>query len=311
MIHPDASQLPKQVSVSRFRSVLLAFLFSGICAGFGFIVGITNLILWDLLSIEDGAFLTRAQASVLVVKLPVLFAIAYAPVLLFTWLRGGSIVLRRAGARVASTLEERRVGDVAEEVAIAAGVPAPGVLIIDDNAPNALVAGSDPRHATIAVTTGLVGLLNREQIQAVVAHEIAHVINGDIRFNTFLCANSSRFGAFADWIDRFGSQWYNPLILLWPGAVICRWMSRLSGLAASRQRTFLADATAVTLTRDPLALIGALRALASAVVESRAHDDLVNLYVVDPGNPSSERSTWAHAHPSLRERIRRLEELVS
>jgi heat shock protein HtpX len=254
---------------------------------------------------------------------------ALASLVFLLWLarRSGEVVLGSASAAEPDPLRLQRLTNAAAEVAVAAGIPAPSVAIIRSATPNALAAGSGPTRATVGVTSSLLDLLDRQQLQAVVAHEIAHIVNGDVRFSTFLAAVLIRFQRATEWAlgtesEKAGSRehragesdpwawdtWFGYLIL--PGLALSRLAALLAGLAAARQREFLADDCAVRLTRDPSALIGALEALA-AVGGSARRDEvgLAHLFILDPREPASGGGLF-DSHPALAERLRRLQAIV-
>jgi len=306
------SDLPQRIADTRLQSVLIAALFVGVCSSFGVLLALTCLVGWTMLAAKPpgGPVPSVWQSVAIIAAFGLVFAVGYAPVLVRTWVRGASMVTARAGARAVSSPHERRAANVVEEVAIAAGAPVPAVAIIDDAALNCMTAGSKPTDATIAVTTGLLGALDRQELQAVAAHELAHIINGDLRFNTFLAANSSRFGEFSDAVRYHAYTDHRWLVVLLPAARTAGWLTGITSLAASRKREVLADYTAVLLTRDPAALISALRKLADSPERmASAHRDLVNLYIVDPADPAGERNRRRNAHPSVARRIEALERL--
>lgn len=304
------SDLPRRIADTRLKSMLIALLFTGICAGFGVLLGLMPLAVVVAITIAgDFSFLAIWQYAAIPAGCGLLFALAYSPVLVRTWVRGAGMVTRRAGARPVSSPEERRAANVVEEMAVAAGAPAPSVAIIDGPALNCMAAGSRPGDATIALTSGLIAALDRQELQAVAAHELAHIINGDLRLNTYLAANSAIFGAFADSVlyEVYVEQG-RPTQFLIPVARVGRWLTSVTSLAALRKRELLADYTAVMLTRDPPALVRALRKMADSPQQmADFHGELVNLYIVDPADPASEGSRWRHSHPSLAGRIARLE----
>jgi heat shock protein HtpX len=294
---------------TRLQSVLIALLFTGICAGFGVLLGLMPLAFVVGFTVyADDPLPTIWQSAAILGGCGLLFALAYSPVLVCTWVRGAGMVTRRAGTRPVSSPEERRAANVVEEMALAAGAPAPIVAIIDDPALSCMSAGSRPTDATIALTCGLISALDRQAIQAVAAHELAHIINGDLHLNTYLAANSANFGAVADsvWNEVYVEQ--GRVAFLLPLARTGRWLTSVTSLAALRKRELLADYTAVMLTRDPPALVRALRKMADSPQQmTDIHRDLVNLYIVDPADPTSSGSGWRRSHPSLADRIALLE----
>ena len=236
---------------------------------------------------------------------------------------GPSIMLGLAHAREATHLEDQVLDNVVEEMAIAAGIPKPKVYVIDDAAPNAFATGKDPEHGVIAVTTGLLGKLNRDELQGVVAHEMAHIRNLDIRFMTTVALIAGAIPLLADMFLRmnwFGGGRRNRdddretnqlqavfqivgLIL----AILAPIFALLLEMAVSRKREFLADATAAELTRYPEGLASALRKIASdpdpLEVANRATQ---HMYIVNPLKLSGGGSDLFSTHPATEERIRAL-----
>jgi len=243
----------------------------------------------------------------------------------------GAVLASRLGARSLDDANpaHRRLRDVAEEVAVSAGVPVPGLFVLDDPSINALAAGERPAIAAVMLTRGALERLDRAQLQGVVAHEFAHILGGDAALNVRL--TSALFGLCSlrlagrhlleSALDR-GRQGNSPLSLLAPAAAfagaLVSAIGMLGVLAAQllragigRQREFLADAVAVQLTRDRDGLGSALRRIAaeqaapSVAAEHRAADyeALVSHFMlVQPAGAGD----WFDSHPPLAERIRRL-----
>ena len=308
--HPvTVADFPQRIADTRFQSVLIALLFTGICASFGVLLGLMALVFFVGFTIRSGYLPSAWQCTAICASSGLLFGLAYTPILVLTWIRGAGRVIQRAGARPVSSAEERRAANVVEEMAVAVGAPAPRVAIIDDPALNCMAAGSRPSDATVALTSGLIAALDRQELQAAVAHEFAHIINGDLRLNTYLAANSANFGAFADSVlyEVYVEQGGLATQILVPVARIGRWLTSVTSLAALRKRELLADYTAVMLTRDPSALVSALRKIADSPQQmTDIHRDLVNLYIVDPADPTSGGGGWRHSHPALANRIEML-----
>jgi heat shock protein HtpX len=243
---------------------------------------------------------------------------------------------RRVGAGDA-TPEVKRLMNVVTEMAIAGGLPMPRVYLIDDPDPNAFATGRGPEHASIAVTTGLLGAMSRDELQGVVAHEMAHVRNYDIRKMTVVAALLGALLLLSDWIRhiriapgaRRGSGEKRRgrgsglgllgllLFVLWLAvAFLAPLIGRVLATAVSRRREYLADASGAELTRNPLALAGALRKLeAAAAPTARIHQGTAHLCIADPlGRTVNEREGWLAdrlaTHPPIAERIARLEAMA-
>lgn len=224
----------------------------------------------------------------------------------------------------------RQLMNVVEEMRLASGQPMPKVYVIPDTAPNAFATGRDPKHASLAVTAGLLEKLDREELQGVIAHEMSHVRNFDIRFMLLIGVMVGSIALIADWFlrisfwgggrrggggrDREGGGGILALvaILALVLSLISPIIARLVMLAASRRREGLADVSAVELTRNPLGLAGALRKIADdPEVLEVANKATQHLYIVNPIKAFEDRSRsmW-DTHPPIAERIRVLESLA-
>jgi heat shock protein HtpX len=242
---------------------------------------------------------------------------------------GDNIILNMTGAKEIRHDDEPRLWNVVEEMSIAAGVPRPKLYLIKDGSPNAFATGRDPGHATVAVTRGLLDKLNRDELQGVIAHEMSHVRNYDIRFAmvmailvgaVVLVRDSFLRGVFEEGTSGGGSDdgkegCAGRLVLLAlaiVGAILAPILARIIQLAVSRQREYLADASAAELTRYPQALAQALEKISA----DRDRLDIANratqhLYIVNPVMRLRKRtgaSIW-DTHPPIDERIRRLREM--
>ncbi|HWC65016.1 MAG TPA: M48 family metallopeptidase [Thermoanaerobaculia bacterium] len=243
---------------------------------------------------------------------------------------GDQAILASTNARPVdpSNPRERVLDDVLEEMAIASGMPKPKGWVIPDPDPNAFATGADPQHASIAVTEGLLGMMNREELQGVVSHEMSHVKDYDTRYMTVLAALAGAVLLLAAWSrnamwwgggrrrdDREGAG--GPIVLLvWVvAAILAPIVAQIVTLAVSRQREYLADATGAELTRNPLALASALEKIGSAVAPTRTITEGVgHLCIADPKAPplgeDSGFASWFSDHPPLRKRIEILREMA-
>lgn len=263
--------------------------------------------------------------------------IAAAGICWYSWRFGPRQVLWSTGAREViepASADERQLVNVVEEMAIASGLPKPGVWIVPDDDPNAFATGRDQATASIAVTEGLLRTLSRDELQGVVAHEMAHVQNLDVRLMTLLAGMVGAIALMSDGMGRMlrgtrsvgGSsgggrgrgKGGNPLALvvlvLWLlTLVLAPIVSRILAMAVSRKREFLADATGAQFTRNPMALASALEKLEAATSPTRAiTQGAAHLCIVDPapGLLSAKEGFLADAlasHPPIRQRIIRLE----
>jgi heat shock protein HtpX len=260
----------------------------------------------------------------------------------YAWRTGPEKVLWATGAWElieSATQEQKQLVNVVEEMAIAAGLPKPRIWVVPDADPNAFATGRDAASASIAVTEGLLATLSRDELQAVVAHEMAHVRNLDVRLMTLLAGMVGAIALMSDGMGRTigrgglrrggaaGAQWAggrrgsgksNPIaiviLVLWLlTLVIAPIISRLLAMAVSRKREYLADATAAQLTRNPMSLATALEKLAGATAATKSiTQGAAHLCIVDPapGVLASKEGFLADflgSHPPIRQRIIRLQ----
>jgi heat shock protein HtpX len=255
----------------------------------------------------------------------------------FAWRHGPERVLWATGAWEIiepAPPEQRQLVNVVEEMAIASGIPKPRVWVVPDEDPNAFATGRDAESASIAVTEGLLATLSRDELQGVVAHELAHVRNLDVRLMTLLAGMVGAIALMSDGMGRTlrfggrtgarlggrssGGKSGNPLgmvvLVLWLlTLIVAPVVSRILAMAVSRKREFLADATAAQFTRNPMALATALEKLAAATAPTKSITrGAAHLCIVDPspGLLSSRQGFLADvlaSHPPIRQRIIRLE----
>jgi heat shock protein HtpX len=261
----------------------------------------------------------------------------------YSWRFGAQRVLWSTGAREVLepvTAEERQLVNVVEEMAIASGQPKPRVWIVPDDDPNAFATGRDAATASLAVTEGLLRTLSREELQGVVAHEMAHVRNLDIRLMTLLAGMVGAIALMSDGMGRMlrgsriggrglstgsgrreGGKGGNPLaiviLVLWLLTLVAApIVSRILAMAVSRKREYLADATGAQFTRNPMALASALQKLESAASPTRAiTSGAAHLCIVDPSpgvlsNREGFLADTLASHPPIRLRISRLEAMA-
>ncbi len=246
-----------------------------------------------------------------------------------TYFAGDSLVLSVSGARKVDEAIAPQLMNVVREMAIAANVPMPRVYLIEDTAPNAFATGRDPKHASIAVTTGLLEKLDREELQGVLAHELSHVRNLDIRFSLIVGVMVGAIAILADFFLRFtfwgggsrgrsrdsgggGGAQAIVFIIAIVLAVLAPLMSRFIQLAVNRQREYLADASAVELSRNPYGLERALAKISGdAEVLEVANRGTQHMYFTNPIKKFEERSSGLMStHPAIIDRINRLRQLT-
>jgi heat shock protein HtpX len=234
------------------------------------------------------------------------------------------LVLTVSGAREAAREQHPYLYNAVEGLAIAAGIPVPRLYVIDDTAPNAFATGRDPEHAAIVVTTGLLEKLDRLELEGVLAHEMSHVQNYDIRLATIVTVLVGMVVMMSDFFQRgmfYGRRFGRRSdrsggsgVLLIVGlvlAVLAPLFAQALRLAISRNREFLADASAAMLTRYPEGLASALEKISADPEPLEvANKATAHLYII---NPLREWGGWANSlfstHPPAEERIRRLREM--
>lgn len=226
------------------------------------------------------------------------------------------IVLAVSGAKPAAKHEYPYLYNVTEGLAIAGGIPMPKLYVIEDNALNAFATGRDPKHGVVAVTTGLLKAMNRSELEGVVAHEMSHIRNYDIRFATLAVVMVGMVSIMADFAMRY---------LFWGGGrgrqgrggggifmliglaliILSPIIAALVRLAISRQREFLADASGAQLTRYPPGLASALEKIKKGGANvASATDATASLYIANP--LSGKLIGLFSTHPPVEERIKRL-----
>ncbi len=237
---------------------------------------------------------------------------------LVSFFAGDKMVLAASRAREITHEDAPRLFNVVEEMSIAGGLPMPKVYIIQDSAPNAFATGRDPEHASVAVTSGLLDKLNRDELQGVMAHEMAHVGNYDIRYamlvgilvgTTVLISDFFLRGLwFGGGRSREGGGYVQVIMLVVAIllAILAPLFARLLQMSISRQREYLADATAVRLTRNPDGLADALGKISGdREVLEVANRATAHLYIVNPVKSFEKRAKGLFStHPPIGERIK-------
>lgn len=228
---------------------------------------------------------------------------------------GDSVILAISGAKEANPKEYPFLYNIVEGLALASQIPVPKLYVIDDASPNAFATGRDPKHASVAVTTGLLKMMKREELEGVVAHEISHIANYDIRFSMIAVVFVGAIALLGDFAwrmmfyggggnrrDRGGG----PLIIIALFFVILSPVfAQIVRFALSRQREYLADANGARLTRYPEGLASALEKIGQASLPTRAaNDTTASLYF---SNPFPQKIGFlGSTHPSIEDRVKRL-----
>ncbi len=251
---------------------------------------------------------------------------------LLSYFEGANLVLAVSGAKPLEHKDDPELFNVVEEMAIAAGLPMPKIYLIQDSAPNAFATGRDPQHAIVAITTGLREKLTRDELQGVMAHEIAHIRNYDIRLMLLMAVLIGTIVMLADlfwqmiYLTPRGSSSRSRrdsgkgggaivavlMVLAILLAIIAPILAQIIQLAVSRQREYLADASAVEFTRYPLGLASALRKIdADPDVLEVANRGTAHLYIANPIKKFEARAnSMFSSHPPIQDRIQRLEALA-
>ncbi len=290
---------------NRRRTVLLLVCFLLFFLGLG--LGLDAL--W-------GGFLSAGGEA-----LPVVTVVALAVAMAMSlggYFGGGRLVMASLLARPLNLddPEHRQLHNIVTEMALASGLPQPRLYVVPDSAPNALAAGRDPQHAMLAVTQGLLTLLDREETQGVVAHEMAHIGNRDTLTMTLVAVLLGGAVLLADWARRalfLGGDRRRGTVLVFLVFIVLvavtPLLSRLLAMAVSRQREYLADATAAQCTRNPLGLARALEKIGAATSPLRAASrGTAHLFISNPlRRRVDERQGYLadllSTHPPLTQRI--------
>jgi heat shock protein HtpX len=252
--------------------------------------------------------------DVTIVIVTLVIATGYALIQYFTAHRqalsmSGAIELR-------SKADHPRLWRTIENLSITTGTPMPKVYVISDPAPNAFATGRDPEHAVVAATTGLLEIMDDAELEGVMAHELGHVRNYDIRLSMIVFGLVVAVGFISDMLVRMaffgrGNNNGNPLVLVFGlvAMLVAPLVASLVQLAVSRQREYLADATGAMTTRHPDALASALEKLeAYGRPMRRQNSSMAHLWIADPLRPGVIDRLFA-THPPIADRVKRLEQM--
>lgn len=273
--------------------------------------------------------------SVVLVSLGYVFAQIYDPSLVFVFLiiavilstlgtvasywYSDKIVLSVTKTRELTPIEQAHLSNVVEGLAIAAGIPAPHFVIIADEVNlNAFATGRDPNHAVLAVTSALLKVMNREELEGVIAHEMSHIENYDIRFASMVAVLvgivviASQIFLRSMWFSggdrdrRDGNAIFLVIGIIL--AILAPIFTQLIQLAVSRQREYLADSSGAYLTRNPNGLASALEKIKDHNTDTKVNGAVSHLYFANPFL-SKNADSWFATHPPIDERIKRLKEM--
>jgi heat shock protein HtpX len=227
---------------------------------------------------------------------------------------GRQSIAMSGGIRVNNVTDHPRLWRIVENLSITTGTPMPEVYIINDPAPNAFATGRDPKHAIVAATTGLLDIMDDAELEGVMAHEIGHVRNYDIRVSMIVFGLVVAVGFISDiflrmaFFGRGNNNNGNPIVLVFGlvAMLVAPLIASVVQLAVSRQREYLADATGALTTRHPDALASALAKLGEYGRPMRKQNtSMAHLWIADPLKPGVMDKLFA-THPPLAERIERL-----
>lgn len=242
---------------------------------------------------------------------------------LFQYYMASSIAIAMSGAVPIEKSDNPRLWRIVENLSITEGMPMPKVYVIPDEAPNAFATGRDPKHAVVAATTGLLAIMDDKELEGVMAHELGHVKNYDIRVSTIVFGLVSAVAVLADFAIRmafFSNHGNNrnsndngfglALIVIGViGSIIAWFIGPLVSAAVSRQREYLADATGAHTTRYPEGLASALEKLGTyGRPMRRASSSMAHMYINDPVKPGMVERLFS-THPPIPKRIARLREI--
>ena len=253
--------------------------------------------------------------------LPIAVGIALASVW-GSYYASDTLVMTMTGAKLIEESDNRKLFDLIQEVCLASGLPMPKVAVVEDSAPNAFATGRDPKHAVIAFTTGILNVMDRNELQGVIAHEMAHVANRDTLVSAVAATTAGAIALLSDFLTRI--MWFgggrdrdnnnnnqNPIALI--VSIVVLILAPIAALllrsAISRKREALADATAVAFTRNPSGLRQALEVLAADTTVVRQRSTAVaHIWIESPLDGTSVSKLFS-THPPIEERIATLRAL--
>lgn len=287
-----------QIAANKRKTVFMMILFVGLVAGLGWLFG-------------------QYTGEPAITPYVLIGAAVYA---LLSYLAGSKMALAMNGAHQIQKKDNPRLWRIVENLSITEGLPTPKVYIIDDPAPNAFATGRDPHHAVVAATTGLLDKMDDKELEGVMAHELGHVKNYDIRVSMIAFALVAVISILADIMLRMtwfrdrddnhgGSQLF--FILGIVGAILAPIVATLIQLAISRRREYLADATGSLTTRYPEGLASALEKIGHyGSTLKKQNASTAHLFFANPLSKSSFAALFS-THPPIEERVQRLREMGS
>jgi heat shock protein HtpX len=293
-----------QISRNKRNSIIVVVLFLAVWLLAGFVIG----------EFGGGGLTTAIGGAVILGILGVCAA-------LYSYYFGSATVLAAAGAHEADPGQYQQLYNIVQTLAIGDGLPMPKVYVIEDPSPNAFATGRDPKHAAVTVTTGILQMMNREEMEGVLSHEMSHVKNFDVRLLLVVTTMIGMAGLLASvvWNGAFRIRSRDSravLIVLAIGIVftlIALIVGPIMQMALSRQRESLADASGVELTRNPAGLLSALKKIATNEQPMKNFNHAVAAMCID--NPKEHHGSFFNhlfdTHPPIQERIAALEKIAN
>lgn len=306
----------EQIARNKRRAAACVLLFFVVWVGIGALVG----WLWATYSQPSSVTSSPVRGDIVA---GVVVAAVFALIGIVVSLRSGTrLVLAASGAQPADPDQYRQLHDIVEALAIGKGLPKPQVYVIDDPSPNAFATGTSPKHAAVTATTGLLAIMNREELEGVVAHELSHIKNYDVRLLLIVSTLIGMAGLLASlaWRSAFfmrsrGRQAGQIMLLVFAAGVLLGVVAVIFGplvrLALSRRRESLADVSGVELTRNPAGLIRALEKLQTNDQPFAKFNHATAAMCID--DPLQHHESWYHhlfdTHPPITERIAVLKQI--
>src|ERR1700704_632591 len=293
-----------QIARNKRNSLIVVVLFVVFWLLAGFVVGILG-----------GGNLTTAIGGTVILGILGICAALY------SYYLGSATVLSAAGAHEADRGQFLQLYNIVETLAIGDGIPPPKVYIIEDPSPNAFATGRDPQHAAVTVTTGLLQMMNREELEGVLAHEMSHIKNFDVRMLLVVTTMIGLAGLIASFVwngaFRIRSRDGRAMLIILAIGIVFTLIAVIIGpimqMALSRQRESLADASAVELTRNPAGLLGALKKIAANERPMKNFNHAVAAMCID--NPKEHHGSFFNhlfdTPPPIEERIAPLEKIAA
>ena len=284
------------IARNKRNTVFIIILFLAIIAGLGWIA--------------NAVYSPPGSYGILILTLVV--ASGYA--LVQYYLAGRQAVAMSGGIRVNSKAEHPRLWNIVENLSITTGTPMPEIYVISDPAPNAFATGRDPQHAIVAATTGLLEIMDDSELEGVMAHELGHVRNYDIRLSMVVFGLVVAVGFISDmflrmaFFGRNNNNNGNPIVMVFGlvAIIVAPLVASMVQLAVSRQREYLADATSALTTRHPDALASALAKLETYGRPMRKQNSsMAHLWIANPLKPGMMAKLFS-THPPIDDRIERL-----